>query len=184
MKTLLMSAFSIAAVLSPMPALSASPATTVPMHVEDALLDRELMARDLAYQLAPIKSEKDLHIYLAKNSGNLNPLRSLSKGAQQRFLQSLVFTDKGLASFDYSDLRVELTAAQIYQLLSVFGAQHSTKSIPGLRIVDTADMIIDSQGDDNRFYPATDYPDYKCERPATCVTNFSSICIGSNCHIP
>lgn len=149
--------------------------------VSDALFERELIERDLAYQTAPIKSQAQLKTYL--QSGGWTPLSALSNGAQQRFLLSLVFTERGLASFDTYDLRTELTATQVYKILALFGAQHTTKSIPGLQIRDATDAAIVDQGR-GRIYPSTDYYNYKCSPPATCAYNMQTICIGNNCNIP
>lgn len=151
--------------------------------VSEALLERELADRELALQLAPIKSAADLQNHLAAHANTRTPLSLLSKGARDRFLSSLVFSSAGLASFDYSDLRAELTASQIYRILELFGAQHSTKSIPGLRIVDDSDAAVMHRGNPI-ITPLNDYPDYRCSARATCEYSPNKICIGSNCMIP
>lgn len=156
----------------------------LPDAVRDALLKHELIERDVAYRTAPIHSKAELESYLRKqNPGNQTPLGLLSSAAQQRFLQSLVFTKGGLASFDTSDLRAELTATQVYRILAIFGAQDTTKSIPGLRVQDSTDAAIVGQGK-LEAQPFADYYNYKCIPPATCVYNIQTICIGNNCGIP
>ncbi|WP_159016679.1 hypothetical protein [Cognatiluteimonas profundi] len=146
----------------------------------DALLERQLIDRDLASRTAPIHSQADARRYIASNAGRKTPFTALSRGAQERFLQSLVFTTKGLASFEYADLSAELTATQVYKLLALFGAQDSTHFIPNLRVVDSTDAaIVDKRN--AKIGPLTDYPGYKCSPPATCEPSFSTICIGSNC---
>lgn len=182
-KAILISAVLFGILSWPALAYAAEPDPQTSGAVRDALLERELINRDLAYRTAPIKSKPEALSYLARNAGRKTPLDALSKGAQQRFLQSLVFTDKGLASFYYDDLRAKLTATQIYQVLALFGAQDSTKFIPGLRIIDSTDAAIADRGN-QQIRTLTDYPNYKCTPPATCAPSFSTICIGSNCFIP
>lgn len=144
---------------------------------QTALVEQESKERELAYQLATIKSQADLQAYVAQRP-NASPLNSLSPGAKQRFLQSLVFTDLGLASFDYRDLRSELTATQIYQLLGLFGVQRSTSSIPGLRIAGPSDAAIIAFSENPVI---GDYPDYWRESRATCRPSTGAVCIGGNC---
>lgn len=181
MRIMLLSAALVMAALSPIAAHSGSPpAQASATQTEEALFAHELAERDLAYRLAPIKSAVDVRSYVAKNARVKTPLSGLSKGAQQRFLQSLVFTDMGLASFDYRDLRAELTATQIHELLGLFGAQRSTKAIPDLRIANSTDAAIAGYGGEDAFEPV-DYPDMWCESRATCRPSTGGICIGSNC---
>lgn len=123
-----------------------------------------------------IRSQSDLSFYLQHTAGSLSPLDRLSVQGRQRFLASLTFSDKGLSSFRYGDLRAELTASQIYQVLSLFGAQQHTSAIPGVRVVTSADHAIMSGP-----HPNTDYPNYWCASHATCLTQELAICIGANC---
>ncbi|WP_147455555.1 hypothetical protein [Solilutibacter pythonis] len=120
--------------------------TALPARAQDSAtdeaLDKELLERQIAHNAAPIKSEPELRQYIASGKGNARPLSYLSESARKRFIKSLVFTERGLASFDYWDLRAELTAAQAYEVLSLFGAQRSTGPIPNLRIVNERDAAI------------------------------------------
>lgn len=148
----------------------------------ETLFQQELLERELAHQLAPIKSETDLRRYQLENVHGGSPIRRLSKGAQERFLQSLVFTDSGLASFDYRDLRAELTATQVHEVLSLFGVQRTTRSIPGLRVVNDADAaIVGARRVRASMMPSVDYDNYWCESRATCRPSTGGICIGDNC---
>ncbi|MDH5823578.1 hypothetical protein QFW77_11330 [Luteimonas sp. RD2P54] len=141
-----------------------------PQDIADRLGERELLERELAYELAPVKSEADLRSLLVEGAEG-TPLAALSPGAQQRFLQSLVFSEAGLASFYYEDLRAELSPTQIYRLLSLFGAQRSTPSIPGLRVKSKADeLIVTPQADGG------DHQGYLCHSPGTCMESRSFIC--------
>ncbi|MFC6841050.1 hypothetical protein [Xanthomonas theicola] len=58
---------------------------------------------------APIKSRADLRGYLAAVPAD-SPLRRLTPGARKRFIDSLVFSPSGLASYSYEDIASELTA--------------------------------------------------------------------------
>lgn len=171
MKLTLLTAALTVATLFPINAHSGS------ANAHDAQFNRELDERELAYRLAPIKSKADIQSYLARTAGGKTPLSALSHGAKRRFLQSLVFTDRGLASFDYRDLRVELTATQIHEILSLFGVQRSINAIPGLRVVSPGDVAIAEYGGDWE----TDYSDYWCESKASCRRSTGAICIGDNC---
>lgn len=144
------------------------------------LLERELVDREIARQLATVQNQADLASYMLSIPKD-SPLLLLSDGARDRFIQSIVFTDHGVASFQYADLRAELSASEVYRLLSIFGLQNSTKSIPDLRIESAADeaVIDDAAG----VGPLADYVDYKCRPPATCTRSMFDICIGDNCGI-
>ena len=148
-------------------------------ELDNRTLGKEAIERQLAHVSAPIKTETDLRDYLATSTEGSTRFDALSPGARQRFVQSLVFTEKGLASFDYRDIQSELTASEIYQLLSLFGAQRSTGVIPSPRVetpTDAAimDLVIE-------LPPFADYPDYECKSRATCSGRVGSICIGANC---
>lgn len=140
--------------------------------------------RELDFQLAPIKSAADLYNYLnANRQTKLSPLHILSPGAQQRFVQSLVFTEEGLASFDYRDIRSELTATQAYELLSLFGVQRSTKVIPNLRVFSASDAAVRL----SESYPSISagLTDYECRPiPGVCIRKLGSLCIIDGCVTP
>lgn len=148
--------------------------------------DREIMnadpGRELAFLLAPIKTREDLDRYLEElrqNPEARSPLHLLSPGARDRFLNSLVFTETGLGGYYYGDLQAQLTASQIYRLLSLFGAQHTTARIRGARIESRADQLIMDQIESNMLPPA-DYENYECVSRATCGPRTNYICT-SNC---
>jgi hypothetical protein len=82
-----------------------------------------------AFEIAPVKSKKDL----LKVMNGPSALDLLSEQGRQLFVESLVFTKKSLASYNYQVLTDELNEQQIFQVLSLFGAQYS------LRQSDTAD---------------------------------------------
>lgn len=138
---------------------------------------RELSQRELSNELAPIKSRAQLEAYARINRGVDSPLSALSPGAQKRFLQSLVFSERGLASFDYTDLRIELTATQIYQLLRIFGLERSIGVIPNLRVLTPTDQLVIDAYQSIIF----DYQDKWCSSRATCSNRIGDVCVSANC---
>ena len=90
---------------------------------------------------APIKSYADLRNYLAAEPSS-SPLNRLSPVAKTRFLESLVFTERGLGGYSYEPLKGELTASQIYDVLSLFGAQATTRLIKGATVKNETDRLI------------------------------------------
>jgi hypothetical protein len=146
------------------------------------LADREAVERELAYQLAPVKSMDELKEYLKTAAPQQSPLNNLSQGPKERFLKSLVFTERGLASFDYRDLNNELGASEIYQLLSIFGVQRTTFSIPDLRADTTADeyvIMLSCPGGDMSTGLCGDHEGYWCSSPSTCTELGGNICMSS-----
>lgn len=150
---------------------------------------------------APVKSASDLRDYLATESAT-SPLSHLSPAAKQRFLDSLVFGEKGLGSYSYEPLQSELTASQIYDVLSLFGAQATTHLIKGAAIETNADRLIMQPnvvitcGPENDFCGGMggggsgggssgggdgdgDHPDYACASRATCIQQSQAICMHS-----
>ena len=153
--------------------------------VVDTQEEREMLARDLAAQLAEIKSSKEVARYLSKQGRQETPFSPLSAGARQRFIQSLRFSEKGLASYDYRDLRNELTATEIYRLLSLFGAEGSVFAIPDMKAESATDELIIMQGKLDRsgemMRAPTDYEGYACISRASGAKAADHICIGSSC---
>jgi len=147
--------------------------------------EREFLERYIEFRTAAVRSDEALEKYLASTDQSASVFRVLSPSARKRFLQSLRFGEKGLASFDYRDLRRELTPSQIYTLLSVFGAQRSTASIPGLEVITAADEVIVALGRGPRppsgDQQYADYLDMYCDSRATCRPSTGAICIGDNC---
>lgn len=71
----------------------------------------------------PIRSRAELDAYLQAHARILTPLDSLSAGAKERFLGSLVFGDRGLGGFATDDLAAELDPEEIHGILALFGAE-------------------------------------------------------------
>ncbi|MBD5656346.1 MAG: hypothetical protein IAI50_14370, partial [Candidatus Eremiobacteraeota bacterium] len=81
-----------------------------------------------------IKSAAALNAYLRTTAKAGSALDRLSPDARARFLASLMFNNNGLTGFATGDLRDELSTTEIYQILSLFGAQQDAYLIKGSRI--------------------------------------------------
>lgn len=152
---------------------------TAQRHRHKAMLDQ-----DIALALAPVKSKQQLADYIRSTPSKASPLDALSPKARDRFLASVTFNEKGITGFSYEDLQAELTASQIYKILSLFGAQHTTSTLRKARVESPLDSEImvpfgDGSGPLCPSQPC-DYDGYKCEARATCAPNFNTICM-RNC---
>ncbi len=119
-------------------------------------------------RVAPIKNKSDLDLLLNKQ----NPLDLLSPLSEQVFLDSLVFTKAGLASFNYQVLEDELEDYQIYQVLSLFGVQNTLITLNKLK---GHDVVPSASGS------GPHYKGYACVAAGTCKTRKDAICISENC---
>lgn len=124
--------------------------------------------RDLLLSLAPIKSKGDLAKYLQKILKSGSDLDLLSPGAKGRFIDSLVFNEKGLAGFRYDDLEAELSASEIYGIMSLFGAQHTVPLMDKARAPNKTDQAVMMffSGEDSI---SKDYEGYECVSRANCA---------------
>lgn len=87
-------------------------------------IDEVARALELSRFNAPIKSKDDLDIHLSLAQPGTSPFHALSVEALKRFIDSLVFTDYGLASWRYDDIVIELSDRQIYEIMKMFGQQY------------------------------------------------------------
>ncbi|MEX1829016.1 hypothetical protein [Luteibacter sp. CQ10] len=168
---------------------------------EDIAPNQDSHARRISYQReidearAPIKSESDLRKYLLTESLS-SPLNRLSPDAKARFISSLIFSEKGLGSYNYQSLEDELTASQIYDVLSLFGAQATTHLISGAKVESKADLLImqpqvislpceeggdlpchGGGGDTGSGGGEVDHFEYSCGSPHTCISTPGAICM-------
>lgn len=168
------------------------PSTGAEARVDVLLMDEIRLRNRIDSSLAPVKSVTELNAHLESTRAVRSPLLHLSNDARDRFVRSLVFSPAGLASFDYRDLVHELSASQAYELLRLFGMQHTIRSMPGLRIETSLDKAILGSGvrpafctihpigktgilcDDDHWH------NMKCGSPGTCRGEVGSICT-SNC---
>lgn len=124
---------------------------------------------DLAF--APIKSMEDLQ----EISKNPSPLDYFSAAGRENFINGLAFNEKGVISINYSDISVELTPSEAYEVLSLFGLQSITPSIPGLASRYPNDkLVMDIQ------------PQMMCKQDMSCVSRGTCgpdahYCCTSNC---
>ncbi|MGH8225275.1 MAG: hypothetical protein ACRER1_03855 [Gammaproteobacteria bacterium] len=93
--------------------------------------------------LAPIHSRAELDAYLKATAKSGSPLDALTPDARRRFLASLGFGLHGLGAFSFSELQY-LSTAQIYKILSLFGAQHYALTITGGRIQPNSEIKLHS----------------------------------------
>ena len=93
------------------------------------VVDSSVTAEQADVATALITSTDQLGNHLATTPSS--PLYKLHPAARSHFVASLVFTPLGLGSFSYEDL-AGLSVADAYRVLSLFGAQSTLSSIPGL----------------------------------------------------
>lgn len=133
---------------------------------------------------APINSQAQLESYTVDLKAD-SPMAAFSLNARKRFIAGLQFGRQGLASYDYEPITSELTAAQAYRLLSLFGAQRTISLLPGLKIESVSDQGVMAFSDSEfskKGGPVSDiidYPGYACVRRATCTDSPHSICMSS-----
>jgi hypothetical protein len=118
-----------------------------------------------------ITSAHALDVYLRTTPST--PFDRLSSDAKQRFLSSLVFGDKGVGSFRYTDLEA-LSASEIADILRLFGVERTTSLIKDARVSTEADREV------MRALPIGDHDGYWCSGRGTCSEQNGSICT-SNC---
>ncbi|WP_182267057.1 hypothetical protein [Stenotrophomonas maltophilia] len=133
-------------------------------------------AENVSLMHAPVNSLGRLDLHLIELSPE-SPLMLLSPLARKQFVDSLVFGDRGLASFNYDPIVAELSASEAYRLLALFGAQRAITYIPGLRRASKADDVVVQSVNPNPVFE--DYPGYACSDRATCSSSMSSICMSS-----
>ena len=146
--------------------------------------------KDVAWYMAKAKTKKEL-IEISKKT---SPLDNLSQHAKDRFVESVVFRDNGVAGFYYGDLEAELTPTQIHNVLSLIGAQTTVSKFDKARIESEADILLlqaptikysrMSQTDLKKSIvsphgPRADHKDYACRERATCREEQGSICMSS-----
>lgn len=149
--------------------------------------------KQVAWSMAPIKSKEALiELSLQKS-----PLDLLSDDSKQRFVESVIFRDDGVAGFHFSDLESELTPTEIYKVLSLIGAQNTVSKFKAARIETKQDLLLlskpaletslqkkisSSVGTLGYGRPPTQWDDHKgyyCSGRATCSEKQGDICMSS-----
>ncbi|WP_349985724.1 hypothetical protein ABRP17_013060 [Stenotrophomonas sp. WHRI 8082] len=126
-----------------------------------------------------IRTENELEAWLTHEPQD-SPLKLLTADDRGRFLDSLYFSDKGLASFSYTPLD-GLRPSELSRLLALFGVPSS------LDTVLTARQERGSAPATIRWPPpdhdtGIDYKGYVCRSRGNCAkAEMDNICIGSNC---
>lgn len=113
-----------------------------PIEMAFPLGSQPSLQRKLDLIAAPIKSKADLDRHMEVSAIIDSPINRLSPLARKRFLATLVFNENGLVSYGYADLVAELGAADIYQLMALFGAQRTVALIKGLHIGSGEDAAV------------------------------------------
>lgn len=141
----------------------------------EVVAKKELDSRASETFLAPIRSQAELETYLGQRK--TSPFNALSPRSLKLFLDSLVFTEKGLASYRYKELEAELSPRQAVELLSLFGAQKTVSSL------DFAQASAAEKEAVAKIGPIfnEDHKGYRCVPPATCMAAMDMICVGANC---
>jgi hypothetical protein len=122
---------------------------------------------------ASIRSASALDAHLRETPSS--PLNRMSAEGKQRFLDSLVFSEKGLASYRYAELRAELTPVEIEQVLGLFGVDRNASLLT--RTPSSASSLDDVDiGPDPDTGGEGDREGYKCESPGSCVKATNYIC--------
>lgn len=144
-------------------------------------------------QLAPIRSRADLVRFLASPAASRSPLARMSILGKKRFLAGLTFNERGLTGYRFTDLEAELSPSDIYRVLSLFGAEHTTPLLDRAQARDATDRLVlggaggpaapsllqaERQGDES-IKAQTDYKWMKCVKRATCQSNDDYICMSS-----
>ena len=137
-----------------------------------------------------IVSKAALLEYMSRNSDS--PLNKLPPLVLQNFIDSLVFTQKGLGSYSYLGLSPHLTAYEIARVLSLFGAQETVANIPvlqfapaeqGLAISPMSDVCEDPNSPMCEAGGGKTKTDYICSNDGgdtySCNYSFGDICASS-----
>lgn len=133
--------------------------------------------RDIRLALATIRSKVDLESYMTSFKGH-SPLDRLSPSAKSRFVRGLSFNEKGLSGFKYDDLEAELSPAEIFRVLSLFGVEHLTSKLDKSRIKNPTDaQVMGARPGDDYF--VEDHKGYQCVSRANCASYPGYICMSS-----
>jgi hypothetical protein len=161
--------------------------------VTESIIKEVALNRQIAFELAPLKTKSDAELFALDSSSIFDMLSESSKSI---FLESLVFNDSGLVSFNYSVLESELTPTQSYKLLQLFGKQHVVHMLKNSRIETTSDfLLLKSKGlsipsvDSDEIGKSLgggaigiggdDHKGYKCVSRANCQETATYICMSS-----
>lgn len=115
--------------------------------------------REVDAATAQIRSRADLYRYLQVTPKS--PINKLPADIRQRFLDSLVFTKHGLASYSYIGLGEAISVTDLYRILSLFGEQNSIGIVPHLTPMNNVEesmLILSPQGEGDPPWSGEDDP--------------------------
>jgi hypothetical protein len=148
--------------------------TTHASDIADFLIEEKITATQTAMRLAPLKTAKDVRMYVASTAPQLSPLQALAPAERARFIKSLKFNDKGLVELDYTTL-AGLNADDVYRILALFGLQSDAGLLSG------QDPGYSTQSDGGEEQIGDGFAkDYRCVARATCQSAWSYLCT-TNC---
>lgn len=119
----------------------------------------------LALAGARIKSLAEFYAYDFSVPPLANPLNRLSQAARQRFIDSLAFNERGITGYATGDLRAELSAEQIYDILVLFGVPDDIYLFPDARVTTRRDRDIMENAHRNL---AVDYRNHRRMEALSC----------------
>lgn len=121
--------------LPPATAREAMPPSPVELGAEVAVRQAQIDAA-----VAPIRSRADLarHLQTRRDS----PLQRMAPMDRARFIEGLVFTEKGLASYSFLPMEGRLSVTETFRILALFGAQGSIGSVSTLPPVNAAERAM------------------------------------------
>ncbi|WP_244220723.1 hypothetical protein [Xanthomonas vasicola] len=96
----------------------------------ELLKSSSILQEEVDLATARIRSSKQFEAYLAATPSSV--AFKLPPSVLNNFRRSMVFTERGLASFSYDRLTDYLNTKELYELLSMFGVQRTISSIPGI----------------------------------------------------
>jgi hypothetical protein len=136
----------------------------------------------VALEMAPIKSNRQLHQYINTTPSEISAFNGISQQQQTTFIRSLKFNENGLTEFDPTPLK-GMTPTQVYKILALFGMQSGTSSINAIAQNDLDRSVNESLlagGSEAGIYLKAFLEGYRCEGRATCGESQRSACT-SNC---
>ncbi|WP_445364983.1 hypothetical protein ACJJJB_12090 [Microbulbifer sp. ANSA001] len=157
-------------------------------------LQEEILSlkRQVEFLNAPIKSEADLNHYLVANPVEKTPLGKLPEIERELFINSLKFTDKGLAGFDYGMLEYGPTATEVHDILELFGLQSFTLAMKNLTVESEKDRAIAERAEAALSLNWEWVEDYTCKSDVDmggwpiryCAKQARSMCNSRTCNYP
>ncbi|MBD4194327.1 hypothetical protein GUH50_18995 [Xanthomonas citri pv. citri] len=109
---------------------SAGAGAAPPSSDGELLKSSSILQEEVDLATARIRSSKQFEAYLAATPSSV--AFKLPPSVLSKFRRSMVFTERGLASFSYDGLIDYLNTKELYELLGLFGVQRTISSIPGI----------------------------------------------------